>query len=297
MTRLLVACCFGLPGLLAAGGAGTAIAMEPPTGTTPHFRVVSSASTPSADAIAADLERTWQRFRDLFAVDPAPVEVVISVTAGGGSVADAGTEASGGPARRIAWTIAEGEDLEGQRFSDLAHEIAHIYFLDLMGEGGLHQANAWLHEAVACHHEKAASRQHRRQWMHEHLHDHIPLGTLFTMRNPVKQSRLVELTVQLHEKLARGEITVEELNRQVSAYAASHAEELTRSGIRNMTYYAESLSLFEFLLEREGKTFIREMCAALKRGTPMDEIVRRLKAYPTGPSQLEEAWAVWVQRP
>ncbi len=262
----------GLLGLLVAGGMRTAMATDHPTGESAHFRVVSAATTPSSDAIAADLERTWQTFRDLFGVEPARVEVVISVTSG-------------------------GEDLEGQAFSDLAHEIAHIYFLDYMGEGGLHQANAWLHEAVACHHEKAPSRRHRLQWMREHLRDRIPLGTLFTMRNPVKESPLVELTVKLHERLARGEITVDEVNRQVSAYATSHVEELTQRGIRNMTYYAESLSVFEFLLESEGKTFIREMCGALKRRTSMDEIVRRLKAYPKGPSQLEEAWAAWVQRP
>jgi len=87
-----------------------------------------------------------------------------------------------------------------------------------------------LHEAVACHHEKAPSRRHRLQWMGEHLQDRIPLGTLFTMRNPVKESPLVELTVQLHERLARGEITVDEVNRQVSAYATSHAEELSQRG-------------------------------------------------------------------
>ena len=63
-----------------------------------------------------------------------------------------------------------------------------------------------------------------------------------------------------------------------------------------MTYYAESLSVFEFLLESEGKMFIREMCGALKRGTSMDEIVQRLKAYPRGLSQLEETWVAWVQR-
>ena len=297
MNRLCIHLGFGLLGLLVAGGMRTAMATDHPTGESAHFRVVSAATTPSSDAIAADLERTWQTFRDLFGVEPARVEVVISVTSGGGSTADARTEAAGGGAHTMAWAIGEGEDFEGQAFSDLAHEIAHIYFLDYMGEGGLHQANAWLHEAVACHHEKAPSRRHRLQWMREHLRDRTPLGTLFTMRNPVKESPLVELTVKLHERLARGEITVDEVNRQVSAYATSHAEELTQRGIRNMTYYTESLSVFEFLLESEGKTFIREMCGALKRGTSMDEIVRRLKAYPKGPSQLEEAWAAWVQRP
>ena len=295
--RGLLVCLFAvLLRLMAGVGTCADMTTEHPSGKSDHFRVVSTAKNPSPEAIASDLEKTWQTFKDLFGVEPPPVEVVISVTAGGGSSADAGTEApGGGPAHRIAWTIAEGEALDGQRFSDLSHEIAHIYFLEYTHESGLHQANAWLHEAVACHHEKEPSRRHRAQWMRDHLQERIPLATLFTMRNPVKQSPLVELTVQLHEKLARGEITVDELNRQISAYASSHAEELSRGGIRNMTYYAESVSLLEFLLETEGKTFIRDMCQALERGTSMDAIVRQRKAYPNGAPQLEEAWAEWVR--
>ena len=297
MKGLIVCLVAALLQPVAGDGMCADMTTEHPSGRSDHFRVVSNAKEPSPEAIAADLETTWRTFRDLFGVEPAAVEVVITVTSGGGgSSADAGTESpAGGPAHRIAWTIAEGEPLDSQRFSDLSHEIAHIYFLEYMHAGGLHQAHAWLHEAVACHHEKEPSRRHRLQWMRDHLQERIPLATLFTMKNPVKQSPLVELTVQLHEKLARGEITVDELNRQISAYASSHAEELSRNGIRNMTYYAESLSLFEFLLETEGKTFIREMCQALRRGTSMDEIVRRRKAYPNGLSQLEDAWVAWVR--
>jgi len=261
-----------------------------------HFRVVSTAKNPSPDAIAADLESTWRTFHDLFGVDPPRVEVVISVTSGGGSSADSATDtAAGAPAHRMAWSITEGQPLDGQGFSDLSHEIAHIYFLEYMHEGGLHQSNAWLHEAVACHHEKEPSRRNRANWMRDHLDDRIPLATLFTMRNPVKQSGLVELTVQLHEKLARGEISVEELNRQVSAYASSHANDIAQAGIRNMTYYAESVSLFEFLLEKHGKQFIREMCDALRNGKSMDVIVRERGGYPNGPAELEQAWVTWVR--
>ena len=296
MKGLIVCLVAALLQPVAGDGMCADMTTEHPSGRTDHFRVVSNAKKPSPEEIATDLEATWRTFRDLFGVEPAAVEVVITVTSGGGgSSADAGTESpAGGPAHRIAWTIAEGEPLDSQRFSDLSHEIAHIYFLEYMHAGGLHQAHAWLHEAVACHHEKEPSRRHRLQWMRDHLQERIPLATLFTMKNPVKQSPLVELTVQLHEKLARGEITVDELNRQISGYASSHAEELSRNGIRNMTYYAESLSLFEFLLQTEGKTFIREMCQALRRGTSMDEIVRRRKAYPNGLSQLEDAWVAWV---
>ena len=297
MKGLIVCLVAALLQPVAGDGMCADMTTEHPSGRSDHFRVVSNAKKPSPEEIATDLEATWRTFRDLFGVEPAAVEVVITVTSGGGgSSADAGTESpAGGPAHRIAWTIAEGEPLDSQRFSDLSHEIAHIYFLEYMHAGGLHQAHAWLHEAVACHHEKEPSRRHRLQWMRDHLQERIPLATLFTMKNPVKQSPLVELTVQLHEKLARGEITVDELNRQISAYASSHAEELSRGGIRNMTYYAESLSLFEFLLETEGKPFIREMCQALRRGTSMDEIVRRRKAYPNGLSQLEDAWVAWVR--
>src|SRR5439155_646849 len=212
MKGLIVCLVAALLQPVAGDGMCADMTTEHPSGRTDHFRVVSNAKKPSPEEIATDLEATWRTFRDLFGVEPAAVEVVITVTSGGGgSSADAGTESpAGGPAHRIAWTIAEGEPLDSQRFSDLSHEIAHIYFLEYMHAGGLHQAHAWLHEAVACHHEKEPSRRHRLQWMRDHLQERIPLATLFTMKNPVKQSPLVELTVQLHEKLVRGEITVDE---------------------------------------------------------------------------------------
>ena len=62
-----------------------------------------------------------------------------------------------------------------------------------------------------------------------------------------------------------------------------------------MTYYAESVTLFEFLLEKEGKTFIREMCQALRHGATMDAIVRKRIAFPKGTPDLEEAWVAWVR--
>ena len=45
-----------IPALLVAGAMGTAMATDHTTGTTAHFRVISSATNPSPDAIAADLE-------------------------------------------------------------------------------------------------------------------------------------------------------------------------------------------------------------------------------------------------
>jgi len=115
------------------------------------------------------------------------------------------------------------------------------------------------------------------------------------MTNPQKTNPLVELTVKLQEQLARGEIKVEDMNRQISDFATTHATELSQAGIRNMTYYSESLSLFEFLLATEGKAFIRTMCQSLKAGKSMDDVIRSSKAYPGGIPQLEQAWVAWVQ--
>jgi len=269
--------------------------MKRPNG---HFIIQSNARRPTPDEIADYLEQTWQTFRDLFGVEPPPVKVVISLTSGGGAVsAQADQERAAGLSEHLMpWAIKEGEGITHQTFSDLSHEITHIYFIGYMEDkGGLHQAHAWLHEAVACHSERDPYRKNREQWARDHLNDRIPLKQLFAMKNPQKYNPLVELTVELHQKLARGEIKVEALNRQISEFATTHAGELSQAGIKNMTYYSESLSVFEFLLMTEGKAFIRRMCQSLKKGKTMDQIIRTLKTYPKGIAQLEDAWAAHTQ--
>lgn len=267
---------------------------------TPHFAVSSSARSPSPAEIAAHLEKTWQTFRDLFQVEPRPVRVVLSVVAAGApgaARADQGGQGGAPASHTIAWTVTEGEALQGQGFSDLSHEIAHLYFLDLMGNPqGLHQTHAWLHEAVACYHESPDFVANREKWIRERLGERIALAGLFEMRNPVKESPLVELTVQLHEKLARGEISVADMNHQISSWASSHTQDLMQAGIRNMTYYAESLSVFQFLVERAGRPFVRSMAERLRDGAGMGEVLEDdLRRYPQGISSLEEEWVRWVE--
>jgi hypothetical protein len=265
---------------------------------TSHFSIVSSAKEPTPDQIAGYLEQAWQTFHDVLGVNPATVKVVISLTSGSGAPSSQSDQdrPAGAPEHQIAWAMKEGEALSSQSFSDLSHEITHIYFIDYMEDkGGMHQGHAWLHEAVACYSERDPYRKNREQWARDHINDRIPVEQLFTMKNPQKENPLVELTVKLHEKLARGEIEVAELNRQISEFAMTHGAELAQAGIRNMTYYSESLSIFEFLLETEGKEFIRAMCQQLKKGKSVAEIIRGLKAYPKGLPQFEQAWMAWVQ--
>jgi hypothetical protein len=263
-----------------------------------HFVIVSDTESPSPEQIDAQLvEGTWQRFRDLFGVDPAPVRVALTVAeadAATQSVVDQSSPAS--VSHVIAWMLPRGEGLDGQSFSDLSHEIAHMYFLDIMGNpGGLHQDHAWLHEAVACYHEGERFRTNRLRWIRDHLDDRVPLAQLFEMQNPVKVNPLVEMTARLHGQLAKGEITVAELNQQISAYAASHASELANAGVVNMTYYAQSLSVFEFLLEREGVEFIRAMAERLRDGDTMESIIRDTDHFAGGIDALEREWLNWCR--
>ena len=261
---------------------------------TPHFELNSNARSPSPAEIGAHLEATWRRFRELFGVEPAPVRVMLRALASGEGAARA--DQGGTASRLMAWTVKEGEDLEGQGFSDLSHEIAHLYFLEVMGSPeGLHQPHAWLHEAVACWHESPRFREGREGWIRERMHERIPLGQLFEMRNPVKEQPLVDLTVQLHGRLARGEIDVVEMNQQIAAWASSHARELVDAGVRNMTWYAQSLSVLEFLLEREGVDCVRQLAAELRDGARMEELLARRPHYPGGLRSFEEQWASWVE--
>jgi hypothetical protein len=259
---------------------------------TPHFTVSCNTASPSPAEIGAHLETIWQRFRELFFVEPGPVRVVLTTLAGGHAPARADQGES--PSRVMAWTVTEGEDLQGQGFSDLSHEIAHLYFLDLMGNPqGLHQPHAWLHEAVACWHESPRFLASREKWIHERLRERIPLAQLFEMRNPVKEQPLVDLTVRLHGRLARGEIDVVEMNRQIAAFASSQSDQIHAAGVRNMTWYAQSLSVLEFVLEREGRIFVRQMAEQLRDGARMHDL---LDAQCRGGLRpFEEQWAHWVE--
>ncbi|HEY4485356.1 MAG TPA: hypothetical protein VI702_03410, partial [Nitrospiria bacterium] len=202
----------------------------------------------------------------------------------------------GSARHEITWAIPEGTGIDSQSFSDLAHEITHIYFIDYMEDkGGYHQSHAWLHEAVAIHSESESFKKNRRLWIRDRLSDRIPLDQLFTMTNPQKENPLVELIAELNAKLNKGEIRVEEMHRRIAEFNAGHSRELMQAGLKNMTYYSQSSSLFEYLLELEGRGFIREMCQALKKGSSMEEFVRGRKNYPGGLPQLEKAWVVWVQ--
>jgi hypothetical protein len=115
------------------------------------------------------------------------------------------------------------------------------------------------------------------------------------MRNPVKEQPLVDLTVKLHGRLARGEIDVVEMNRQITAWASSQSEQLLAAGARNMTWYAQSLSILEFILEREGRAFVRQLAEQLRGGARMEDLLAQRPHGSGGLGAFEAQWTDWVE--
>ena len=85
------------------------------------------------------------------------------------------------------------------------------------------------------------------------------------------------------------------MNRQISEYASGNAEAIARSGALNMTYYSQALSVFQYLLAKEGKTFIASMVKRLREGQEMGEIIGQSEHYPQGVETLEGRWLDWVK--
>jgi hypothetical protein len=114
------------------------------------------------------------------------------------------------------------------------------------------------------------------------------------MRNPVKEQPLVDLTVELHGRLARCAIDVVEMNRQINAWASSQSEQLLAAGVRNnMTWYAQSLSVLEFLLEREGRAFVRQLAEQLREGARMEDLGRSGPKGPAGSTPSRGSGPTW----
>jgi hypothetical protein len=51
------------------------------------------------------------------------------------------------------------------------------------------------------------------------------------------------------------------------------------AGVCNMTWDAQSLSVLEFVLEREGRTFVRQLAEQLRGGAPAAATARAIRPW------------------
>jgi hypothetical protein len=62
-----------------------------------------------------------------------------------------------------------------------------------------------------------------------------------------------------------------------------------------MTWYAQSLSVLEFILAHGGEAFVRQMAEQLREGARMEDLLATRPRYPGGLSSFEEQWTRWVE--
>jgi len=189
---------------------------------------------------------------------------------------------------------------EGQRRRDarpLSHEAGHIFFSAYVDrklgrkspaeskqtggdQYGHPQIPDWLDEAVATLCEFPALQKARLLYLHGALDAHIPLGEFFTMEHPVLKSQ-EELVRQAREQmLAEG--------RTSTMITISGGPEI--AGEQARMFYAEALSLAQFLADREGPAFLAQVADALMHGKKMKDVLAGAKSIPTKISDLEKAW-------
>jgi hypothetical protein len=145
----------------------------------------------------------------------------------------------------------------------------------------------WFDEMAATLCESPAARERRREYLRATLDDRIPLDSLARMQHPV--SAAVSVRSSGSRPAPRGDLPVQVLR----------GEEARRL-LRNMNaplFYAQSLSLGEFISERGGPGALRRLTEVLASGRTLDEGLRLARQdaprLPGSVAELDAEWLLW----
>ncbi len=187
----------------------------------------------------------------------------------------------------------------------LSHEAGHTFFeawvdekigraaeIDHPSQGGPptgeisygHPAvPAWFNEAVATLLESPQLQKSRYDFLAHHMQDAIPLPNLFTMKHPVVTDRQEALKQAQAAAVNNGGTSV--VVMQTDNDSTSQRETL---------FYAESLSIAQFMAAEEGPIFIGRVAEGLAKGRTMQEILHDAKNLPADSDQLAKTWRQWL---
>ena len=197
--------------------------------------------------------------------------------------------------------------LEGAR--PLSHEAGHVFLMAWVdtqlgrrpGAGAAMPGSArtgtltygdpslpdWLDEAVATLCEFPELQSQRRQVMRARLAERIPLPELLTMEHPVFADMRDLLQQARTEAAAEGE--------------PSRVLRMPGGGAQNpraAIFYSATLTLSEFLAEREGPTVIGRLVREVLAGKSGADALRAVvRSVPSDPAELERAWVTWLGGP
>lgn len=217
-------------------------------------------------------------------VNDGPSARVMGTGASADTASSSGADASGGDTTA---SSATGRDLSQDR--PLSHEACHKYVSAYanaalggapVGGGDAYghvRLPDWFDEMAATLCEFPSLKQERMTYLRDHLDDALPLDTLFTMRHPLN-GRVMQL--------ANADTASTTSVRVITGAAA---QELLQ-GTNATLFYAQSLSLGEFLFDRGGAEAIRGLAWELMQDATMDEALSRVEGLPNDVDVLESAW-------
>lgn len=264
-----------------------------------------------------DVDYAAQAFLRYFGEEPPQIAVVVVSAAADLQRADF-TALRARHLRVLPWVVesaAPGGEaapvrrlgLEGAR--PLSHEAGHVFLIAWVdvqlgrrpGAGGVAQGSArtepltygdpslpdWLDEAIATLCEFPELQSQRRQVMRARLAERIPLPELFTMEHPVFAD-MRGLIEQARTEAAAGGQPGRVLRMQ------GPGAQNPRAAI----FYGATLTLSEFLAEREGPTVIGRLVREVLAGKSVADALRAVvRSVPSDPAELERAWVAWLGGP
>lgn len=180
----------------------------------------------------------------------------------------------------------------------LAHEACHNFVAgyatelgaDRKGRGYGHAALPdWFDEMAATLCESSASKERRRMHLRAQLGRRIPLVELATMKHPLTAEELMRI-VEMGRATPGAPVQV----------LSGPEVQKALGGTNTDLFYAQSLSLGEFIFERGGQGALQALARHFVAGRSFDEALREMHrtrpAIPSGIAELEKDWLDWVSR-
>lgn len=143
----------------------------------------------------------------------------------------------------------------------------------------------WLDEAGATLSESEVTQAGRRRYILENFGSVIPLATLFAAEHPA----LPGLRAMAAARREAG--TTGQQAGPVPVRVRRSADAMDPA-----MFYAQSLSVAEFMAEREGPTFLADVVDAMLRGQSMADVLRSASKLPKTVGALEREWSAWATR-
>lgn len=144
----------------------------------------------------------------------------------------------------------------------------------------------WADEAGATISEAPSTQAGRRKYIVDNFGAVIPLAKLFAAEHPALPG-LRQMTEARRKAGTLGQTQTGPMTMQVRQ---------TLDAPDPAMFYAQSLSVAEFLTEREGPSFFATLVEGLMRGQSTEDVLKTAKNLPKTVDELSTQWSTWAAR-